>query len=238
VNHLHGLRVLRIAYGLSYGNICDSGNYDYVTAFRLRHGDPLKSPVYEHLIYLSLRYRTVRLAYGHGLALFYYSSCNSPYAQSSDVVVIGQRRYLKLQRFFPQVGIGLAVLCYGFKQRRQVEASVSAGALLYLFFAFADGHSLDVLRLAHRHSLTGDAVKYREVELPVVGLKIHEQLVNFVYHFVDSGVFFIQLVDEKDRVYPLLERFLEHESCLRHWTLAGIHQQYHCIHSLHDSFHF
>ena len=151
-----------------------------------------------------------------------------------------------MQRFVRKLcGIGIAVLYDRLEQRLDIQPIHAFGGLLQFHgLAFIVGISaghfhgkpLDFGRVPHDDALTGDAVEDREVQLRVACLQIHEQFIYLIDNFIDPGVLLIDLVDQQDRHDALLQGFLEHEPCLRHGSLTGIHEQNHRIHGAHDAF--
>ena len=113
---------------------------------------------------------------------------------------------------------------YSVEQRSYIQALHALGAFLYLFASVLHFYALHVLRIVYHDSLTCDTVKYREIQLRVIGFKIHEQLVYFINYLFDTCVLLVDLVYQQYRVDALLERFLQHESRLRHRALTGIHE--------------
>ncbi len=205
MNHFHGLRVLRVANGFPNGNIRNSRYHHDISAVRLWHRRALQSSVYENLIYLAGDDAAVCLCHRNGLPLFNGSLGDSADPQPADVVVIGKGGNLKLQRLLVQVGVRLAMLDDRVKQRRKVKPSVARRTLFNLGIAFSHQHAQGFLRVFDCDSLTGDSVKDWEVKLVVVCFQIHEKLVNLVHHLVDSGVLFVQLVYEQNRVNALFQ---------------------------------
>ena len=129
------------------------------------------------------------------------------------------------------------MIYYGVEERRYVQSVHTLGALLYLDVVVFHMDISDVLRIVDDDPLSGYTIEDREIQLLIIGLQIHEQFVDFIYHLVYTGILLVYLVYQEDRIYSLLQRFLQYEPCLRHWAFAGIHQQYHRIHSLYDPLH-
>ena len=129
------------------------------------------------------------------------------------------------------------------EQRRDVQSVHAFGRLLdlhglafivHLSRAAFDAHAFDLGRIADHDALPGDAVEDREIQLLVIGVQIHEQLVYLVHDLVDPGVFLVDLIDKQNRVEPLFQRLLQYEPGLGHRSFTGIHQQDHGIDGLDD----
>ena len=121
-----------IKFFLSYGNIRNSGNHDYVAALCLVYGNSLKASVYEYLIYLSLDYASVFFCDGNGLSRLQHALGDSSDSQSSDIVVVAQGGNLKLKWLFSQVRVRLAVFDYRLKQRRNIQSAKACRCVLQL----------------------------------------------------------------------------------------------------------
>ena len=216
MDHLHGLRMLRITDGLSDGNIRNAGYYYDVSAFCLRNRHTLESAVNEDLVDLSGDYFPVFFADSDLLAFSDDTAGDTSYTKTADVIVISQSGYLELQRFVIQIRIRLAMLDYCLEQRCQIQPAVSLRALLDLLSAFLDGHSKDILRISYSDTLAGNTVEDGKIQLIVVGFQIHEKFINLVDYFIDPCILLVKLVDEKNGIQPLFKGLLEYESGLRH----------------------
>ena len=73
------------------------------------------------------------------------------------------------------------------------------------------------------------AVDDREVELVVLGVEVHEQLVDLVEDGRDAGVGPVDLVDHDDHGQVVGERLAEHESRLRQRPFGGVDEQQHAV---------
>ena len=58
-----------------------------------------------------------------------------------------------------------------------------------------------------------------------VGVKVDEQVVNFVEHFLGAGVLAVNLVDDHNHGQTGLECFAQHKTRLRQRPFRGIYQQ-------------
>ncbi len=74
------------------------------------------------------------------------------------------------------------------------------------------------------------AVKDRELDVMVLGVQVHEQLVDLVDHLGDARIGPVDLVHHQDHGQVRLERLPKHEPRLRQRTLARVHQQQHAVH--------
>ena len=90
--------------------------------------------------------------------------------------------------------------------------------------------------LAHP-SVLGRAIDNGEVQLVLCGIQVAHQVEDHLVHLFGSTVGLIHLVDDHHRLQTYLQGLLQHEACLRHRTLEGIHQQQaavgHIQHTLH-----
>ena len=64
-----------------------------------------------------------------------------------------------------------------------------------------------------------------------------EQVKGLVEDAFGFGVLAVDLVDDHHGLVAHLQRFLEHETGLRHGAFGGVHQQQHAVHHVHDAFH-
>ena len=238
MDHFQRLRVCRVADGLSDGDVRNTGDHDNVSCFRLVHSHPLQSSVYEYLIDLLLFDLTVSLGYRHSASRLDNTFCDPADPQSSNVIIVSQSRDLQLQRFRVAIRVRLGVLDDSIEQRRDVKPLHTLCTLLDLCITLFYGDALDVIRIIYHDALSCDAVEDREIQLLVVGFQIHKELVHLINDFVDPGILLVDLVDEKNRIDPLLQRFFQYESRLRHRSFAGIHQQDDRVYRLDDTLHF
>ena len=238
MDHFQRLRVCRVADGLSDGDIRNTGDHDDIASFRLVHRHPLQSSIYEYLIDLLLFDLTVSLGYRYRASRLDNTFCDPADPQSSDVIIVSQSRDLQLQRFRIAIRVRLGVLDDSIEQRRDVKPLHTLCTLLDLCITLFYRDSLDVIRIVYHDALSCDTVEDREIQLLVVGFQIHKELVYLIDDFVDPGILLVDLVDEKDRIDPLLQRFFQYESRLRHRSFAGIHQQDDRVYRLDDTLHF
>ena len=243
-NHRKWIRLAVVAYCLSYADVAYSGNNYDISCNRLLNGYPLQTSVHKDLIDFFLLNCSPFFAHGNSACFFDSALCNSADSQSSDVIIICQSRYLKLQRLLSLfLRIWAAVLHYCLEEGFDIQSVHALGALLQLHRSAVgigvasrfNGKAFNLLGISHNYSLTGDSVENREIQLLVICLKIHEQFIYLVNHLIDSGITLINLVYEKNRVDALLQGLLENESCLRHRSLTGIHQENYRVYGSHYS---
>ena len=70
----------------------------------------------------------------------------------------------------------------------------------------------------------GIRVQHREVELVLFGIKIDEEVIDFVQDFLRASIGAVDLVDDKDRRQSGFQRLAQHVSRLRQRTFAGVHK--------------
>ena len=88
--------------------------------------------------------------------------------------------------------------------------------------------------LAHRVAVLGARVDHREIELLVVRFQLDEEIEDHVEHLVRTRILAIDLVDDHDRLGPVLQRLLQHESRLRLRAVVRVHHEQHAVDHLHD----
>ena len=74
----------------------------------------------------------------------------------------------------------------------------------------------------------------REVELLVRGVQLEKKLENHVQNLVGAGVFAVDLVDDDDRLEPVLHRLAKDEFGLRLRAVVGIDDEEDAVDHLHD----
>ena len=217
-------------------DVGDAGYDADIAAADLVHSRSLQASVHERLVNLAHFIAAVGLTYRDLLARSDRALRDAADAQSSDVVVVGQRGDLELQRFRVCVLVAAHLFDNGLEQRRDVQAVLARSALPDLRAALAfHGDPRSVRGVPDDDALAGDAVQDGEIQLAVVCFQIHEQLVDLVHDFVDTGVLLVDLIDQQNRVQVLLQGFLQHETGLRHGSFGGIHQKDDRIHRLDDA---
>ena len=81
------------------------------------------------------------------------------------------------------------------------------------------------------------AIHYREVQLILRSVQGKHQVKHHLIYFLRATVRLIHLVDNHNGLQSYLQRFLQHEACLRHGAFKGIYEQYaavgHIQHTLH-----
>ena len=87
-------------------------------------------------------------------------------------------------------------------------------------------------------TLAGDGVVNRIVELRLVGGELKEQIRDFVFHFFDAGGRFVDFIDDDDGFELEVERFLEDEFSLWHWTLLCVNNEEDAVCHIERAFNF
>ena len=95
-----------------------------------------------------------------------------------------------------------------------------------------------LVQFAHREAVLGARVNDREIELLVVRFELDEEVEDHVEHFVRTRVFAVDLVDDDDRLGPVLERLAQDEPRLRLRAIVRIDDEQHAIDHLHDALDF
>jgi hypothetical protein len=94
-----------------------------------------------------------------------------------------------------------------------------------------------VRQVENRHTCLRGSVDKGAFQLFVGSVQVHEQLQDFVDYLVRTGLGTVDLVDAYDDRKIQLQRLPEHEFCLRHGPLEGVHHQDdavdHLKHALH-----
>ena len=75
----------------------------------------------------------------------------------------------------------------------------------------------------------GVRVQDRELDVMIVGVQIHEQLVDLVDDLLHARVGAVDLVHDQDHRQVPLERLAQDEARLRQRALARVHQQQHAV---------
>src|SRR5579862_1675379 len=91
--------------------------------------------------------------------------------------------------------------------------------------------------VAHGVPLLRAAVDDGEVELRVGGFQFDEQVEHHVEHLVRAGVLAVDLVDDHDRLRPVLKRLAQDEFRLRLGAVVRVNHQQHPVNHLHDALH-
>ena len=235
MQHLHRLRIFLISNGLSDRNIRNARYYYDIAALSFLYRYPAEPSVYEDLVDLSVRDRSIFFRDANALSLFQCALRDPAYTETTDIVIISECAYLQLQRFIPQIRIRRTVFRDRFKERFDIVFIVTLEVLVDLLAAAFDFNALEVFRIIYDNALSCYAVKDREIELLVVRVEVHKKFIYFIDDFFYSGVLFVEFIYQEDRVESLFQRLIEHETCLRHRSLAAVHEQYDRIHSLHDT---
>ncbi len=135
-------------------------------------------------------------------------------------LVHGRRRHLADDRLEQVAHAGVGQLL---EQRRGEPAAVHEALLALVFFL----HILvDVL---DDPALETGAVEHREVELPVVGAELDEEVEGPVQRAGRIGVRPVDLVHDHDRPQPQAEGAHQHVTRLRHGALVRVHQEEHRV---------
>ena len=106
----------------------------------------------------------------------------------------------------------------GFKQRLQVNAGNG--------------------RVEGRLAVLCHCIEHGKIELRFFRIKIDEQIVNLVQHFLRTRVGPVDLIDHYDGLKLGLKRLRQHIPSLRQRTLCCIHQQHHSVDHLQCALNF
>ena len=73
------------------------------------------------------------------------------------------------------------------------------------------------------------------VDLLIGSSQVHQKLQDLVHHLIRSCLRAVDLIDADHHRQGKLHGLAQHELCLGHGALKGVHKQYHAIHHLQDT---
>ena len=76
-----------------------------------------------------------------------------------------------------------------------------------------------------RNTIACRRIDNGKIELIVIGFKLHEEFENFIIDIINTLIWFVDLVDDNNRLQALLECLAKNILRLRHRPFKGIHQE-------------
>lgn len=146
------------------------------------------------------------------LADLYRAAVDTAYCYASDVIVVVERRHQELERSVLVALRRREILEYFVEQRFKVRTLA--------------------LGVEARGALPAGAVDERAFKLLLVGVKVHQQLEDFVLDLFYTRVRTIYLVDDDYDPVPEGQSLAEHEARLGHRALGSVYEQQHAVYHL------